>query len=94
VEEISECHFERAGRAKPCTGSSPPSAGQVEKSVLNGFLHFAPVLSAKAETGAPVEMTVGLFYRATSQTNAQPPNPKPSGILLSTAVIAHKAIMG
>jgi len=40
------------------------SLRRVEKSILNRFLHFAPVLSAKAETGALVEMTVCLFYRA------------------------------
>jgi len=40
------------------------SLRRVEKSILNRFLHFTPVHSAKAETGALVEMTVCLFYRA------------------------------
>jgi hypothetical protein len=39
-----------------------PRSGQV--CFFNRFLHFAPALSAKAETGASVEMTVGFFNRA------------------------------
>jgi hypothetical protein len=51
VEKSSECHFERA-------------EGESRNLFLSRFLHFAPVLSAKAEMDASVETTVRLFNRA------------------------------
>jgi hypothetical protein len=60
MKKSSDCHFEIA-------------TGKSINLLLNGFLHSAPVLSAKAETGASVDpstllgtgMTAFFFYRAT-----------------------------
>jgi len=45
-----------------CWGHFERAVGESRNLLLNRFLHFVPVLSAKAETGTSVEMTVGLFY--------------------------------
>ncbi|MCX5638472.1 MAG: hypothetical protein NTX52_12385, partial [Planctomycetota bacterium] len=54
---------EPAGRS-PAPDQARLRRGESRNLFLNRFLHSAPVLSAKAETGTSVEMTAGLFYRA------------------------------
>jgi hypothetical protein len=46
------------------SGNSKRRTSFAGMTITNRFLGFAPVLSAKAETGASVEMMVGLFNRA------------------------------
>jgi len=53
-QKMDNCHFERA-------------EGESRNLFLSRFLHFAPVLSAKAEMGALVETTVRLFNKAIFQ---------------------------